>query len=65
MRNQMILWFMKKQTKGNLKTELKMKNIILLVVAVLVVSCTTTKKWISDPESQQKKPTLLSWTIKI
>jgi hypothetical protein len=54
MRNQMILWFMKKQTKGNLKAELKMKNIILLVVAVLVVSCTTIQKPALDPLSQTK-----------
>ena len=40
----MILWFMKKQTKGNLKAELKMKNIILLLMAGLIVSCTTTQK---------------------
>jgi hypothetical protein len=54
MRNQMILWFMKKQTKGNLKEELKMKNIILLLMAGLIVSCTTTQKSASDPLPQTK-----------
>jgi hypothetical protein len=50
----MILWFMKKQTKGNLKEELKMKNIILLLMAGLIVSCTTTQKSASDPLPQTK-----------
>ena len=45
---------MKKWTKGNLKAELKMKYIILLVMVVLVVSCTTTQKPAPDPLSQTK-----------
>ena len=36
-----------------------MKNIISLIMAGLVVSCTTTQKSTSDPQSQQKTPNVV------
>ena len=36
-----------------------MKNIIPLLMAGLVVSCTTTQKSVSDPQSQQKTPNVV------